>query len=103
MGEQVRIEKNNEWLGRKPKYDFLGKIREKERLKCSCISLVLRAGDIRSVSYKGGIWVGHYWRDKCRIFHFSRSLGVIRRLKHMEFEYFGLYSCLCLLCCDVLR
>ena len=38
--------------------EFLGKMRDKDILNF-CISFVLRAGDIRSGSYKIGIWVDH--------------------------------------------
>ena len=77
--------KNNEWLGRKPKCEFLGKMTEKRELNIYALHFVLGAGDIRSGSYKVSIWVCHHWRNKCRIFfHFSCSLGVIRRLKYRK-------------------
>ena len=61
MGEQVRIEKkNNEWLGPKLKYEFLGKMREKDRIKYLAFHFVLGAGDINRGSYKVGIWVSHH-------------------------------------------
>ena len=71
-------------------------MREKERVKH--YHFVLGAGDIRSRSYKVGIWVGHHWRDKGRIFLFSYSLGFIRRLKYKVFSVFIIYI-LIVLCC----
>ena len=55
MGEKVRFEKVNEWLGQKPKNEPLGKMREKERLNvCPFFILFLvlatyEVGDIRKV------------------------------------------------------
>jgi hypothetical protein len=54
VGEQVRFEKVNEWLGRKPKNEPLGKMREKERFKIYLFFILFgvatyEVGDIRKV------------------------------------------------------
>ena len=81
MGEQVRIEKDNEWLGRKTRYEFPGKLREKERYQILRISFCTWGGYIRSGRHKVDIWVGHNWKNKFRNSFFSIFLG-----SHKEVE-----------------